>query len=189
VDAGAAHLAGGVEAGQAGRPVQVGAHAAHQVVRGRGHRDGRGGDIDPVLAQAGRDRREVVGQQLGRQVGQVEQHVVAVAAAHGRVDPAGHHVARGQLGPRVVGGHETLAVGGAQYAALAAGRLADQEARAGLRAVDRGVELDELHVGHLGPGPVGHGDPLAQGGRLVAGETVQGAGAAAGQDRRVGQDA
>ena len=60
VHAGAGALAAGVQAGHAGAAVQVGAHAAAGVVRGRRDRDQLGHRVDAVRAAAREDRREPV---------------------------------------------------------------------------------------------------------------------------------
>ena len=84
-------------------------------------------------------------------VGDVEVDAVEAALLHLGVDGAGHDVARGELGARVVLRHEALAVGQLQQPALAAHRLGDEEAL-GVRVVEAGgVELDELHVRHRAP--------------------------------------
>ena len=51
-----------------------------------------------------------------------------------------------------------------------------------------GVELDELHVGDHGPGPVGHGHPVAGGDVGIAGVEVDLADPAGGQQGDAGQE-
>ena len=63
VHAGAGHLAGGVEARQRGAARQVGEHAAHPVVGGRGHGHGRGGPVVASGEGGRRDGREAPGQE------------------------------------------------------------------------------------------------------------------------------
>ena len=66
---------------------------------------------------------------------------------HLMMDGAGDHIARGQILPigRILG-HERPAVGRQQHAALAAHRLADQEAFGAGRGQRRRVKLDVLGV-------------------------------------------
>jgi hypothetical protein len=58
VHAGAGDLAHRIEARQGRSAVEVGRHSAHEVVRGRGHRNGRVRPVEPALAHGGVDRRE-----------------------------------------------------------------------------------------------------------------------------------
>ena len=104
----------------------------------------------------------------GRQVGQVEVEEVLVGARAaaladlGEHGPADHVAGRQVLHRGGVALHEPLALGVAQDAALAPGRLRQQDAQ----LVDAGgVELEELHVLQ------GHAPPVEQP-RAVAGERV-----------------
>ena len=142
VDAGRGALAGGVEAGQARAPVEVGDDAADRVVRGRRDRDrlARG-----VVAGA-RERRHQTGEAVALDRAQVETGLAAFG------DGARDDVA----GRELVGEPPAAAV--EQERALAAQRLREQEAV----VEERGrVELDELEVGERRPGPVGVHESLA----------------------------
>ena len=184
VQAGAGGLADGVQARHVGAARQVGEHAAAGVVRRRHHRDRLARDVDAQLqaarvgcwgsARAGRP---------AALVRDVEVHAVQPVLLHLEVDGARHHVARRQLGARVVRRHEAASPSGSlQQAAFAAHRLADQEGL-GVRVVQAGrVELDELHVRHPAARAPGHGDAVAGGGVGVGGVEVDLAGAAGGQD-------
>ena len=142
------------------RAVEVGDHAAGQVVRGGRHRQ-------PV---ARRDRgrpRGTRGQIVGKRSakpsmrGGVEPEVVEAALDEPAADGPGHHVARREVGERVLVGHERAPVVVAQDRALAAQRLREQRARH-RRVVQRGrVELHELEVGDRDAGPQRHRDAVA----------------------------
>eukprot|EP00760_Papus_ankaliazontas_P024347 PhM_4_TR2254/c0_g1_i1/m.78351 len=124
--------------------------ATHVVVH-RGHDGDRLlGDVDPGERLGGlRDAGQTLREQVGVDVVELEHHVVLLgAAATAGKDlhrhSAGHNVAGGEvhdLGG--VAGHETLALGVEEVAALTAGALCDEHAG----TVDtRGVELHELHI-------------------------------------------
>ncbi len=198
VDADAGGLTGGVEAGDdraalvADDPaLDVGREAAHRVVGRRLDRDRLGLRLD---AEVGAGEVGDVGQllvdQLGRQVGEVEVDVIlAVNAAPFLdllVDEAGDHVAGGEVleGGGVAFG-EGLAVAVAEDAALAAGRLREEDAE----LVNAGrVELVELHVHQRHAAAVGDGDAVAGAGHRVRGDLVDPAEAAGGDQDRFGVD-
>ncbi len=132
--------------------------------------------------------REVLDEEGLPQVSHVEEDAVVAAPLQLGVDAQRHHVARRQLAARVVALHEGLARLVAQDAALAAQRLADEEALR-LRMVEhRGVELDELEVGDGRPRPVRHGDAVARRHVGVRGIEVDLAGAARRQHHRLGHE-
>ena len=85
-------------------------------------------------------------------------------------------------------GHEGLAAPVAQDAALAAHRLADQEAAVGVAVKAGGMELAELHVRDPGSRAPGHGHAVARGDVGVGGVEVGLGPAARGQDRGLGQE-
>ena len=161
VQAGAGHLADGEQARDRGPPIQVGAHAAADIMRGRDDGDGRDRHVD-AEGEAGRiDVRKVLDQERLRHVRHVEEDAVVAAPLELAVDAARHHVARGKLLARVVALHEGLAGAVAENPALAAQRLGDEEVLR-LRMVEAGgVELDELEVGDGRAGAMGHGDAVA----------------------------
>src|SRR5471032_1974723 len=133
VQAGAGGFADGVQARDVGASGQVGDHAAAGVVRGRHDRNRLLGDVDAQFQAARVDGGEVLDQECGRLVADVEVDVVEAALLDLEVDGAGHHVARRQLGALVVFQHEAAASGGPgfrrqfQQAAFAAYRFRDQE--------------------------------------------------------------
>ncbi len=161
MQAGAGHLAHREQVGDAGAAEEVGDHATALVVRGGNHRDGLHRHVDAELPAGLVDVREVVEQEPLRQVGHVEEGAVVAAPLHLGVDGAGHDVARGQLLARVVADHEGLARLVAKDPALAAERLGDEEALGVGVEEAGGVELEELHVGDRGAGPVAHGHAVA----------------------------
>ena len=123
MQAGAGGLADRVQAGDVGAAVQVGHDAAAGVVRGRHHRDRLLGDVDAEFQAARVDGREVLLEEFGRLVADVEVDVVEAALLHLEVDGAGDHVARGQFAALVVRRHEARAGGGAGFRRQLAGRL------------------------------------------------------------------
>ena len=96
----------------------------------------------------------------------------------------GHHVARRQvLDRRRVALHEALVLGVAQDAALAAGRLRQEDAE----LVDAGrVELEELHVLHGDAPPVEQARPVAGERVGVGGDLEHLAEAAGGEEHALG---
>ena len=156
-------------------------HAPAAVVRGGHHRDRLAAHVDAQLEAAPVDVGEALGQEVGRQVGHVEQRRESSPVRFISASMARATMSRGARSLQlVVAGHEGDAVAQPQDAALAAQGLADQE-RLGLGVVEAGgVELEELHVGHLGAHPVGHGHPVAGGDVGVGGVEVDLARAAGG---------
>ncbi len=135
--------------------------AAAAVVGSRHDRDRLGAHVDPQLEAAPVDGGEVVDDEVPRQVGHVEHHVVVAGPLQLAVDRARHHVARGQVLHLVVAGHEGGAVAQPQDPALAAQGLADQE-RLRRRVIEAGrVELEELHVADPRADPVRHRHAVA----------------------------
>ena len=130
VQPGATDLAHRVQILDAGAAPLVHRDAAARVVRGRHHRDRLLGDVDADLQAFGVDVREARRDGVGRHVRrEIEQDVRVAVRLHLMMDGAGDHIARGQVLPvgRIFG-HERPAIGREQHAALAAHRLADQEA-------------------------------------------------------------
>ncbi len=121
-------------------------------------------------------------QPRGVEVRRVQIHVIAALEPHLGDHGAHDDVARGELGARVVRGHEALSRRVAQIRAFAAQRLGDELHRllAGHRETRR-VELHELEVADRGAGAVRHGDAVAGRHRRVGGASVHLTGAACGQ--------
>ena len=149
VDAGGGHLAAGVEPGDAGGAVDVGANATDHVVGGRGDRDRLPRDVDAVLAARGGDRREAVAHSVAERPA-VEQHVVGAVVDEALPDGARHDVASGQLAARIGVEQEPAPALVDDVGSLAAHRLADEESRRTRHGQGGGVELHELHARHLG---------------------------------------
>jgi hypothetical protein len=68
------------------------------------------GDIDPELQAAGTDGREVLDDEIGRTIGDIEVDALGAQALHLVVNGAGHDVARRELGAGIEAWHEALAV-------------------------------------------------------------------------------
>ena len=156
VDAGAGGFARGIEAAQAGAAGEVGADAAHQVVRRRAHGNQIARQVEAVLRQKCADAGKALVKIEARARGACRDRRAAcvarrVAHAFAR-DGAGHHIARSQLEQRMVALHEALAAIVAQVGAFAAQRFREQKARRAGKGERRGMELVELHVGQLGAG-------------------------------------
>ena len=131
--------------GSALRPVEVGDHAARQVVGGRGDRQPVHRGVEP----GGGSEAATVGNRSPKDSSPVASSHrcptpwAAIRSGHGPAD----HVARRQLVD------EPLARRVAQQRPVAAQRLGQQRPGHG-RMVQRGrVELDELDVGHRAPRP------------------------------------
>src|SRR5665213_1157179 len=164
VHAAAGHLAAGEEAGHRAGATDVGAHASDLVVRGRGDGDRLGGDVDAMLAAGRRDRGKAILHALAKGAA-VEEDVVDAVTLELLPDGSGDHPATGQLAAGVAVEQEAAAAGVDDVGALAAERLADQEARRPRHGKRRGMELHELHADHLSAGLPRQGDPVAGGRR------------------------
>ena len=153
----------------------------------RHHRDGLDGQVHAVLLAGLVDIGEPLHEKTGRLVGDVEEHAVCAARLHLRVDAPGHRIAGGQVAARVVLRHEGFALLIDEHPALAAHRLGDEEVfRLAVEEAGR-VKLDELQVGHPGPGPVGHGHAVTGGDVRVGGVQVDLAAPAGAQHGHPGQ--
>ena len=124
-----------------------------------------------------------------RQMGDVEQHVILVRpAAAAFVDlgdhRARHHIARSQIfGIGCVTLHETLAVGVAQDAALAAHALGNQHPGTGHTGR---VKLPELHVLKRNAGTRRHAQPVASVDKCIGRRVIDAPRSAGGEDGGLG---
>ncbi len=188
VQPGVGHLADGVEARNVGLAVVVDHHATAGVVGGRddGHR--LLGDVDADREAALMDGREVLDDEIGWLVADVQIHAVCAEPLHLVVDGAGDYVPRCQLGSLVEVGHEAAAVGAAQIGPLAAQGFGQQEV--GVIGVEQagGVELVELQVRHPAAGAPRHGDAVPGADVRVGGVLVHFGGATGGQRHETGAD-
>ena len=138
----------GIEATDAALPVEVHLDSSAEVVGSRCYRDivfcNVDADAEALLIDVG----EVAFRFFGVFVGHVQVDMVFAAELHFVVDSAGYDVTRGERKARVILLHELLAVHCAEYAAVAAHGLGDEERGTVARVVEgRGVELDERAVG------------------------------------------
>ena len=99
----------------------------------------------------------------GVEVAQVEKHARLPRLLHLRDDRLADDVARGELGPLVVVGHEPPAGRIDQPRAFAAHRFGDQAAAAAGDVQHRRMKLHELHVAQLGAGAIGERMAVAGG--------------------------
>ena len=165
MDPGARGLTTGIQPLERGAPAQVGAHAPARVVLGGRDGEQLGRWVETELAAALDDRREALVEELRTEVAAVEEDVVGARLAHPVDDRAGHDVARGEVGHRVTSLHEAVARPVDEERALAADRLGDERLlpAGALTEPQHGrVELDELEVRELGPGPERRRHPVAR---------------------------
>ena len=158
---GAGHFPNGIKAAQAGFAIEIGLHSAALIVSGRNDRDGLGGDVDAVAETGLVNGGEPAFQKIRRLVRDVEKDALAAAAFHFGVNGPGHNVAGCQLLLRVVVFHEPPALGVEEDSALAPHGLGNKEGLGLGMEKAGGMKLNELHVGDHGPGPPGHGHPVA----------------------------
>src|SRR5690606_5296864 len=160
---------------------------AASVVLRRDDRDRLPGHVDPEVEQLLMDRREVLDDELGRHVTDVEVDVVEPVALDLVVDRARDDVARGEFGTLVVIGHEAVAgLRMLELTALAPHRLGDEEVL-DLQIVETGrVTLHHLHVGDAATGTPGHRDAVSGGAARRGRELIDASRAPRRQDRSPG---
>ena len=155
------HFARGIEPGRIGTAVDIHQHPAAGIMLRGDDGDRLRRDVDAQPDELVVDVGEMLTDELGRLVADVEVDEIEPVALDLIVDRARDDVARGKLGALVVIGHE--AVAGARVLedpALAAHRLGDQEIL-DLEIVEAGrVELHELHVRHAAARAPRHRDPV-----------------------------
>ena len=170
------------EPGQVAGAVEIGNHAAGEVVRRGGDRQEVERGVETDGAHRAPDRGKTLGE-VGDFRG-VEPHVVEAALDAAARDRPGHHVAGCEVGERVLLRHEREAIVVAQDRAFAAQRLRQQQTRARRVVEGSWVELHELHIGHCDAGPKGHRDAVAGGDRRIGGDR-EALACATGGDHRV----
>ena len=172
VQAGAGGLADRVQTLEVRSCAQVRHHAAAGVVRRRHDRNRLAGDIDAQFQAATMDGGEMLEQEIGRFVADVEEDAVQTVFLHLEIDRAGDDVARSEFGAWIVIGHEAISVGQPQDSAFAPHGFADQKGfRLGM--VETGwVKLDELHVRDPAACAPGHRDPVSRRGVRIRGVEV-----------------
>ena len=168
VDAGARDFPACPEAGERRRPVEVGADATTQVVRGRRHRQPLAGGVEIDALAGAPDRGEPCREPVD--AGGVEPQVVEPTLVEPAADRTGDDVAWREVTEGVLGGHERLALVVAQDRAFAAQRFREQGARHRRMVQRRGVELHELEIGDRDTGSERHRDAVAGGQRRVRGD-------------------
>ena len=185
VHARAAHLAAGVEPFDGGTAGEVGHHAAHHVVRGRGDGNAVLPRIDAARAADGEDSGKAARKRAGN-FSRVE--IDARTALPLPENLTGDDVARRELGQAMPARHESHTAIVHENRALAAHRLRNQLQRVLGRVERGGVELHEFHVGQSCARTVR--DRVAVAGRDlgVRGVPVELPAPAGREHRRVGDD-
>ena len=122
VHAGTSSLARGIKAGERCATVQIGAHAAHAVMRRRAHGDQVGSDVNVVAHAGSVYARKSLAHPVSVEMRKVEiDHRILGSADFQLVnDGARHHIARRQLVHGVVTVHEAVQFHVAQVGAFAA---------------------------------------------------------------------
>jgi len=176
-------LAGCVQARNRAASVEIGLHAAAHIVRRGHHRDWSFGQVISKAQASLEDSREPPPDEIGVAMAQIEIHEVQPATLHLGIDRSRNHVARRQLGVRMVALHERGAVGQFQNRALAAKRLRDEKGLGGGMIQAGGMELIELEVCDRRARPIRHRDTVARRDVGVGGVEIDLAGAACRQHR------
>ena len=94
MQAGHGRFPDGVQIAHVGAAVAIDQDAAATVVRCGYHRDGRCAHVDAQFQAAPMDVGEALDQEIARQMGHVEIHMVIARAFQFGVDSARHHIAR-----------------------------------------------------------------------------------------------
>ena len=139
-------------------------------------------DVDAKLGARGCDTRKTLRDELGVEMTQVKIHVCVPRLLHLADDRLRNNVARRQFAALVVVVHEAVAVSVDQVSSFAAEGFGDQTAAAAGDVQHGGMELHELHVPHLGTGPVGDCVTVRCGNRRVGRLTIELPGAARAQN-------
>ena len=121
-------------------------------------------------------------------MGEVEVDVGVLGLGHLGGDGQRDDVAGRQLGERMVGGHESLAIAVAEIGPFAAKRFGQEMAGRAGDVQDRGMELHEFHVAELGTRAKGHGVTVRRGDRRVGRFAIELPGSAGRQHDGPGPD-
>src|SRR5690606_39828611 len=127
VQSGEGGFANGVQVFHIGATFEIDDDTAAGVVRGRYDGNWIARDVDAELEAARLDGGEVVENELGRFVADIEIDAIDTETFHFMVDGAGDDIARCQFTALVEAKHETLTIRQQQSAALATDRFGDQE--------------------------------------------------------------
>jgi hypothetical protein len=168
VHAGGGGLAAGVQARQVGAAIHVGAHAAHEIVRSRMHRDQVAARVESVAGQHAGQPRKARAESITAPRARIQQHMAFAGARKVADDGAAHDVARGERPQRVHAIHDRAPLAIHERGALAAHRLADQVARRAGHIQRGGMELHEFQIRQRGARAPGHGHAVARGYARIA---------------------
>jgi hypothetical protein len=161
--------------------VEIGEHAAAQVMSCRRHREPVAGRVEADIPERPMDGREPLGKIL--ETGAIEPHILGAGIGELAGDGSAHDIARRQLL------HESPAALGPQDCAVPAQGFGNEGTRHGWMVQGGRVELHELGVGHRHARPHRHGDPVACRLGRVRRDSEQLAGTPAGEENVCGLDA
>ena len=157
----ACHFTRRVETRQVSAAVEIGADAAHRVMR-RGMNWSRlRAKIDSVIQTRLVNARKARLYECGAAMRQIQKHVRRAGGRHFRDDGARNHVARRQVRKRMVALHEALTGGVDQKCAFAAQRLRQQEARRAFHMQRRRMELHEFDIRNFRADAPSHGHAVS----------------------------
>src|SRR5690606_8072659 len=166
---GSRNLAYCIQPRQTGPACKVCHYSTHHIVRRWSYRDQLPARIDASSHTECEYPRKALLEPFTQQPG-IQEHLVSCALLP--IHLTSHYVARRKLGQLVALGHEALTPIVDEHRTLTANSLGYQRQRILRRVQGRWVELYELHVAELHPGPVGHGEPVARGHLGIRGVAV-----------------
>src|SRR5579883_934472 len=152
-------------------------------MRRRDYRNRFLGDIDAEPEAGLIDVGKTFDNKPGRLVRDIEQDVIRSALLHLAIDGPSDNVPRSQGFKRMILIHELEAAHGFKNATLASNGFTDEEGFGFGMIETRGMELNELHVGHRGPRAVGHRDSISGGNIGVGGVEIDLSASTGGQER------
>jgi 3-dehydroquinate synthase len=167
----ACHLPGSKQTRNGRSSLEVGLHAAHDVVRGRPHRNPIAREVEARPPAHFRNQRkpfvdEVRVQTVQRQI---DGLVRAAAFTHDRARDA---IARREITRRFVSGHERLARRIDELRTFSTQRLREEKPRLSLDHQRRGMKLNKLEIDDCRAGAVRHRDTISRRNLRVCGFVI-----------------
>ena len=161
-------------------------NSAAGIMGSRHHGDGFAGNVDPEAQTLFVNGREVLFDEVGRLMADIQEQVVCTQALHLMVNGPGNNVPGREFRPFIKPVHKSTAIRQPEHATFAPNRLGNQEGL-GVRVVQAGgVELVELHVGNTAPRPPGHGNSVSRSAVRIGGIAIRLGGAAGSDDGEPG---